>query len=164
MTQQSGFSVIRSSAGVTIVELLMAIIISSIAFMALAVPFVSERTFWIAGKAQTESQRSAQVVLRAIARVARESKRLEPGKGFLTPTCGAGKEFSWVGEEIQFTDRCSGGPAVTIATGVTEFNLEQVVLNNRFRVRVHIRVRQLNRPNEDEILDTEIYLRNGSAI
>ena len=65
----------RSRKGVTLIELLVTIVIGSIAMMALSVPFMSERIFWLSGDAQAESQRDAQMALRAMARVARAGDR-----------------------------------------------------------------------------------------
>ena len=56
--------------GVTLVELLVTIIIGSIAFMALTLPFVAERATWQIGRAKAESQRDAQLALTALARTA----------------------------------------------------------------------------------------------
>ena len=62
----------RAHRGVTLVEVLITVVIASIAMMALAVPFVAERSFWGVGKRQTEAQRDAQLAMRTIARMGRE--------------------------------------------------------------------------------------------
>lgn len=59
--------------GVTLIELLLAVVIGLIAFFPLAMPFVGERSLFSTGKRQTEAQRDAEIVLRAMARVARQS-------------------------------------------------------------------------------------------
>ncbi len=43
-----------NSRGVTFIEVLVTIVISTIAMMALAAPFVAERTTWLSGTAQVE--------------------------------------------------------------------------------------------------------------
>ena len=63
--------------GVTLIELLITIIIGAIAMLALAVPFSAERIFWLRGDTQAEAQRDAQLALRAMARVGRQSSCYE---------------------------------------------------------------------------------------
>ena len=64
--------------GVTLIEMLIALVISAIAMMALAVPLIAERAMVGSGKAQTEAQRDAEMVLRAIARAALGSDQYIP--------------------------------------------------------------------------------------
>jgi type II secretory pathway pseudopilin PulG len=62
---------------VTLIEVLVTVVISAIAMMALAMPVVAERRFWTIGIQQTQVQRDAQVALRAIAKVARQSSKVD---------------------------------------------------------------------------------------
>ncbi len=66
-------SSLHNQKGVTLIEILIVAIIGAIALIALAVPFMAERRFSGLGKSQIEAQRDAQLVTRAIARIARES-------------------------------------------------------------------------------------------
>ena len=58
--------------GVTLIELLITVMIGAIAMFALVPPFIAEGNFFRKGKRQTEAQRDAQMVLRAMARAVRE--------------------------------------------------------------------------------------------
>ena len=85
--------------GVTLIELLITVIIGSIAMLALAVPFSAERIFWLRGDTQAEAQRDAQLALRAIARVARQSTCYE--------IAGTNQVTLYAGPRV--TGACTGG-------------------------------------------------------
>ena len=170
--------------GVTLIELLITLMISSIAMMALAIPFVTERAMALSGKAQAESQRDAEMVMRAIARVARESNIYTP---FILQTLNAeisfnnlfgpgscfkgGPNFNFGGFNgaLVVAEACVGGalsaPRVLIdgnRSNVEEFSVTPIT--NKL-VRVTLRVSHqpiVGGPRqEDEVLETEIFLRNA---
>lgn len=170
--------------GVTLIELLMTIVIGSIAMLGMWPPFVAERVFWNKGKRQTEAQRDAQMGLRAIARVARE------GNGWDSLTLVNTPSFSRI--DITTGTSCGiwrieGGPALpggpgqlqmlneacppnprTLIDGVrsrvTNFRITTIVPNRLMRVHLEVshRLRTSDPRTEQEILETEIYLRNGT--
>ena len=169
-------------AGVTLVELLVTLLIAGIAFFALAVPFFSERSFWRQGERQTEAQRNAQVGLRALARSGRESS----GHNLVVGTSSNTITFSNVicpgpdgirGTPDDFTisqqftgnpggngkfqmDSCSGGPPVDFIDGNrTRVTFWQATAVTARLVRVRMQVTQKGEKNE--LLETEIYLRNA---
>ena len=161
--------------GVTLIELLLTLVISSIAFLALVVPFVAERSFWGAGRAQTEAQRDAQMALRAIARVARGSGSYaidadargitfyeDPAKTVCRayfdgdPSVGAGF--------LDMVDRCGAGPTATLIDGnpaqsrVTDLLITEVVPDRLVNIQLGV----THNDREDEFLETELFLRNAS--
>ena len=171
----------KSARGVTLIELLVTIIIGTIAMMALSVPFMSERIFWLSGDAQAESQRDAQMGLRAIARVARESTQYNPFSGssgwFASPsagvTCfdrGPGPAFNSL---YMYTNNglggCLGAPIVLIdgnapithRSQVQAFSMTETVDNKLVRVHLDVLHTRGSR-QENEVVDTDIFLRNGT--
>ena len=165
--------------GVTLIELLMVIVISAIAMMALAVPLVAERAFLGSGKAQTESQRDAEMGIRAMAHIARQCQAYQfPSGGvvkFVSSPAGPGACFKggplFNKQLLMFDESCvgAGGIATLVLidgnrSKVEEFTATQVVPNKL--VQIHIVVSHqpvVGGPRqEDEVLDTEIFLRNGT--
>jgi prepilin-type N-terminal cleavage/methylation domain-containing protein len=161
-----------SRRGVTLVELLITVIIGSIAFFALSVPFVTERSIWVAGKAQTEAQRDAQLVFRSIARQARQSSGytlnslesitldvtdcdgdpLTDDSGTMTFERHAAGEFHW--------HDCDGNTIVLIdgvTSQVTSFTVQGLSAD-----RIALAIDVLHNNRENEVLATEIFLRNAS--
>ena len=171
--------------GVTLIELLVALIISSIAMMALVIPFVAERAFLGSGKAQAEAQRDTEMVLRAIARAARQSDAVDPGTFIPGPNgqiqfnnpitrcfqanTATGKLFMTTPGGPILTSCGAGGPqpGVELIDGnrsrVTNFS--PLIVNSKL-VRVHLEVTHtpiVGGPRQEkEVLETEIFLRNGS--
>jgi type II secretory pathway pseudopilin PulG len=154
----------RSRAGITFIEVLITIIISAIAVLAAGTPLVAERTFWSAGKRQTDAQRDAQLVLRAIARAARESASFQIVGNAVTfhsgippaaPNCTAA--FTWSpGTGQLITQRpCSAGP-ITLSTDVASF-LPQQIQSNLVQISV-----QVVKGQQSELLVTDLFLRNGA--
>ena len=163
--------------GVTLVELLITTVIASIAMMALAIPLIAERSFWGTGKRQTEAQRDAQLAMRAIARVGREAWEFDvvsvnPNQSVLKfKNSGASCEKTFIGDRINwklyFLDACAG-------TSTELINGERSRLKEMFvegigarQVRIRLRVAHSLRANdpreEDEVLETQLYLRNASG-
>jgi type II secretory pathway pseudopilin PulG len=165
-------------SGVTLIELLITIVISTIALLALTAPFVAERSFWGIGKRQTEAQRDAQVALRAIARAAREGNAITtPLAGFsgntftfTTPSCPVfGITFSGdpLSGQLLMTDGCAGGLPIPLIDGVRS-RVNNLVFTGITNKLVHIQLDVTHRlrttdPNvQNELLQTEIFLRNAS--
>ena len=150
--------------GFTFIEMIIAIVISTIAMMALAAPFMAERRFWLSGTAQSESQRDAQVVLRAIARKVRESTSYNVGTNTFNVPCGT-CQFRLAGasnNQLQMVDNCTWPITTTTwidgnRSQVTNFTITPV--NSRL-VQVQLSVTYNNR--ESESLTTEMYLRNAT--
>ena len=155
---------VTNQQGVTLIELLIVMFLSIIALMAATTPFVGERSFWGTGSRQAEAQRSAQVVMRAIARVAREGTSyfiLNNQITFTTP-CGT-RVFQTAGNgnnQFQMVDNCVI-PALTVTliygvkSKVTQFVPAQI---NTKLVDIQLQVKQENQQSEQ--LQTQIYLRN----
>ena len=153
--------------GVTLVELLIALVISSIAFFGLALPFIAERVFWAGGTQQTEAQRDAQIGMRAIARAVRQSKSCvitAPGDVTFTITATCIHRFRGgptFGNQLRHTETCSGGSTTTLIDGgrsrVTQFTVTKVGTK---LVRVRLVVTNQARGIED--METEFYLRNAT--
>ncbi len=172
--------------GVTLIELLMAIVIGAIAMFALVPPLVAERVFWGNTQRQTEAQRDAQMVLRAMARAGRECQGYNR-PGFFSPVPGADTTLSFDGclgvsicfgggpsfnggQMVQRSPNCQtpGGEKVLIdavRSKVANFTITQVIPNKL--VRIHLKVTHRlqttdTRTPGDEILETEIFLRNAT--
>lgn len=177
--------------GVTLIELLMTIIIGSIAVLAMWPPFVAERLLWNKGKRQTEAQRDAQMALRSMARFGRESRECTctpssspPGSADAcstgnrivvrfrypssSPNCFIGRPSSQGGSgEFFFNPGCLDGDGILLIDGVRS-RLEEMtateVVDNR-TLQIHLRVshqlRTTDTRQEDEVLDTTLFLRNG---
>ena len=146
--------------GVTLIEMLMAIIISAIAFMALAMPFVAERSFSVRGQRQTEAQRDAQLATRAMARAVRQSSAYN-GNGTFTVPCGT-QQFTVANSQLRLVNSagCGGQTLVLIDGGnsrVTNFAI--TLVTNRI---VHVAITVTYQNQADEVLDTELFLRNAT--
>ncbi len=161
--------------GFTLVELLVVIVIVSIALASLMIPFVAERAFWRTGDRQAEAQRDAQVVLEGMARAAREASAYTiindgaGGNGYI--------QFTINGQQVEF----QGGPAFSpsgtfemrnlatavtsqwidgVRSRVTSFTLARPIASSDKLVRARLVVAQQG--TEDEVLETEIFLHNGT--
>jgi len=164
--------------GVSLIELLITMIIASIALVGLSVPFVAERAMWGTGRQQAEAQRDAEVVLRTIARAAREGSNPTPLPGassntftFQLPSCGgAAVSFAGgplLGGQLTMADTCAVPPAaVTLIDGVrsqvTELVFTGVASPGTNTRRMGVRIRVTHQGLEDELLETEILLRNAT--
>lgn len=169
--------------GVSLIELLIVMIISSIAMMALAIPFADERLFWGVGKRQTESQRDAQVALRTMANEARESDTCQilpagatsAAVSFHDPFTGQGACFVGgpvVGGQLIWRagigTGCEGATVGVLIDGVrsrvVQMTATEIVDNQLVRVLVQVahRLRTTDPRQQDELLETQFYLRNGT--
>ena len=165
--------------GVTLIELLMTLIIVAVAMFALVPPFVGERAFFQSGKAQAESQRDAEMVMRAIARVARESNTYAWDAGqrqlsFTVPTPSTVPGCSLGGTAVfELHDNgefhlhdCNGNTAILIDGGrsqVTHF-LAETITSKLVQIQLDVTHRTILTSTriENESLVTEIFLRNAS--
>ena len=168
MTTAAMRSSIRQAGGVTLLELLIAMIIGSIAFFALAVPFVAERSFWNTGARQAEAQRDAQFVLRAIARIARQSSGYAISEGgakitFTTPggpaSCVRGGA-TYSGQMHLYED-CGVSPQLMLIDGVRS-RVTTLAITAVTSSLVHIQLRVTHQNQQDEQLDTDLFLRNAA--
>ena len=156
--------------GVTLIELLIAIVIGSIAFFALTVPFVAERSFWASGRRQAEAQRDGQIALRAIARIVRQSTSCTvPGGSGPQFTCTApggsascfrgGPSF---GNQLQrYSGACGSGTATILVDGnrsrVTSLTATTIATNI---VRVRLQITYQNQ--RTALFLTDLFLRNAT--
>lgn len=164
--------------GVTLIELLVTLVIGAIAFMALAVPFVSERAMNLSGQAQSEAQRDAQMVMRAIARAARESTQYASGAFSVICSLGADnipgtaddvigtRQFTQTGTQLSLQDTCTGQTALLIdgiRSRVTTFTMTEPIDDRLVQVQLVIQ----HEPRigggriQIETMETEVHLRNG---
>ena len=165
---------------VTLIELLITIVIGSIAMFALAVPFSAERIFWLSGRARTEAQRDAQLALRAMARVARQSACYDivgadqvtlyagPRVG-LACTGATNGCFRRVGNQFESYSGtlCTGvSPALVIDGGrsqVTALSIIRSAAGSDRLVQAQLTVRNTaGSQQQTEQLLTELYLRNAT--
>jgi len=173
---------IRSPRGVTLIELLMTIVIGSIAMFSLAPVLIAEGQLFRKGKRQTEAQRDAQMAIRAMARVARQSSAYTfanlPGFGRLgltDPLAGGGCFFGFMGGpfagQFWLVPTCDSlsNPTVLIdgiRSRVVSFTVTPIVENPdrlvHVRLQVSHRLRTTDPFQEDEVLETDFFLRNGT--
>ena len=163
--------------GVTLIELLMAVVIGAIAMFALVPPFIAEGNFFRKGKRQTEAQRDAQVVLRTIARLARESASYAidadgTGVTFYADQGGTVCKAYFDGDPVvtgglDVDYACVGSPSILIdgvRSKVASFTITPVVPNRLVSLHLDVthRLRTTDPFTEHEVLDTELFLRNGT--
>jgi prepilin-type N-terminal cleavage/methylation domain-containing protein len=171
----------QTRRGVTLIELLMTIVISGIALFSLAPVLIAEGQLFRKGKRQTEAQRDAQMVVRAMARVARQSTSYDfanfPGfarLGLVDPFGGGGCFIGFMGGPFagQFWQRptCDSPNTTVLIDGVRSrvvgFTVTPVVENPdrlvHVRLQVSHRLRTTDPLQEDEVLETDFFLRNGT--
>ena len=152
--------------GVSLIELLITMVISAIAILALAAPFMAERSFWARGKRRVEAQRDAQMVLRAIAHVARPSTGCDasnPAELLCTSVLHCDTEFQTSGPQFQMIDDCQA-PAKTITlidgtkSAVTQFRTTPVVGTKVVKIELEV----TREGKEKALLVTQIFARNAS--
>jgi prepilin-type N-terminal cleavage/methylation domain-containing protein len=158
--------------GVSLVELLVTVVISAIAIMALTVPFAVERSFWGVGRRQAEAQRDAQVALRAIARIARQNSIYTPTSinpnssriqfGGSAGCFQGGPAFN--GQLQYYAAVCGTGTPTLVINGnaarsrITNIAFTTVTPNRLFLVTLTVTYNN----RETEVLTTELYLRNAT--
>ena len=154
--------------GVTLIEVLMATVISAIAMFALVPPFIAEGNFFRKGKRQTEAQRDAQLVMRTIARVARQSSAYTtpvPGQINLTAPCGVVTFEVHAGGALH-KHGCDGELVLIdgVRSRVTSFTITPVVSNRLVLLQLVVthRLQTTDPQTSQEILETELFLRNGA--
>ena len=171
-------SSLRSQKGITLIEILIVSIIGVIALLALAVPFMAERRFSGLGKSQVEAQRDAQLVTRAIARVARESYSYtrggvnitdasitfkQPSESFVCFRGGSTFNNGQLHRLEGINATCGGIPTTTtvlidgIRSKVTNFTATSVVPKKIVDLQINVQYQN----QRSELLQTRIYLRNG---
>ena len=152
--------------GVTLIELLMTIVIGSIAFFPLAVPFVGERSFWGTGQRQTEAQRDAQLILRAMARAIREGSGYDPATNAFAVPCGT--VIFEAHADGSFHQHGCLGDAILIDSSVgrskvTSFTVTPVIANKLVQIALTVthQLRATDPRTQSETLATQLYLRNA---
>lgn len=166
--------------GFSLIELLVAVIITSIAFFGLAMPFIAERSLWGSGKRQSEAQRDAQMITRAIARVARESQSYTLGGSagdrtllFTRPDgttiCFRGGSTFNNGQLQRLEPLCtSSGSSLIDGVRSRVMDFTPTSINGKLaRVQLQVAHQNLpsyaNEPEKNEILKTDIFLRNNAT-
>ena len=160
----------------TLIELLVAILIGSIAMFGLVLPFVEGGNLLRSGTRRAEAQRDAQVVMHQIARVARQSKLYSISNNnnqisFTSVTNNCTRVFQRAGasnNQLQMTDNCLI-PAQTftlidgVRSQVTAWTLTAVINNKLVRISLQLsnRLRTTGNGQLGETLVTELFLRNG---
>ena len=152
--------------GVTLIELLITVVIGAIAFFALAMPLIAERSFSASGRRQAEAQRDAQMALRAMARVTREGSAYNPATNAFTVPCGT-VTFEAHGDGSFHRHGCLGD--ATLIDGsigrskVTSFTVTPVIANKLVQIALTVthQLRATNPTTRSETLVTNLYLRNA---
>ena len=153
--------------GFTLAELLIAMIISVIAVLMIAIPFVAERNFWRTGQDRVEARRDAQMVLRAMARIGRSSLEYEVGGTsiLIFRGCSEGQVFQLTGannDQLVLMNNCAT-PAETqilIDGGRSRVNQFAVTPLSDRVVRIEL---EIIRGNEvSGLLQTELFVRNAA--
>ena len=156
--------------GVTLIEVLITIVIGAIAFFAAAMPFIAERSFWGSGNRQAEAQRDAQMAVRAMARVARESNGYTLIPGGVTfhgaPTCGGGDVTFEVHAGGVFHQHCGGTTSILIdgvRSKMSSFTPTQITANTLVQIALVVthQLQATNPTTRSETLVTNLYLRNA---
>ena len=158
-----------SHRGVTLIEVLMTVVITSIAMFALAMPLIAEGSLFRTGKRRTEAQRDAEVALRGIARVVREgSVVVACGTDIATFTvpCGTETFHRHPGGILERHD-CNNNTTPLIdgaRSQATSFVCTQVsnkLVRIQLNVSHHLATWDPLSNQETEQLVTELFLRNG---
>ena len=163
-----------SVRGVSLIELLMALVVGAIAFFALAMPLVAERSFSASGRRQAEAQRDAQMALRALARVARQSTSYDIGSGgaritFNAPASVSPSQTTFCGgpsfgnQLRRYTGAACSGTASLLIDGnrsrLTSFAMSSIAEN---LVRAQLTAAYVTCQNQrNEVLASNLFLRNG---
>lgn len=153
----------KNERGFSLIELLVTMIIASIALFATAVPFMAERSFWQRGKRQVEAQRDAHLMMRSIARAARQSNHSSVTGNILTLTAACGTHiFQTSGSEFQITNNCvSPAQTTTLIDGadsaVTQF--VPTIISSKI-VKIELQITRESKAAEQ--LETQIFLRNAA--
>lgn len=160
----------RCQKGASLIELMITVIIGAIAMMALAVPFIAERSFESSGRRQAEAQRDAQMAMRSMSRAARDSSGYTITAGanstkidFVRP-CGAmsfegGPTFN--GGQIRWVDACvSPSNTIILIDGVRSrvTALTATAVSPKL-IRLNLGVTYQNQ--QSELLETDVFLRNA---
>lgn len=152
--------------GVTLIELILAMIISLIAMMATATLFVEERSLWAKGFRETEAQRDAQLVLDTIARAARQSNGyvIAGNRITFTSTCGT-QTFQTAGvsgDQFELIDNCAvPSQTLTLIDGVRS-RVSQFVGTSINSKLIDLRLEVTRENQQREFLQTQVFLRNAS--
>ena len=159
----------------TLVELMVVVVIGVIALMALSIPFAAERTFWNTGWRKTEAQRDAQMVFRAISKMARQSQsytvtNVAAGNiriDFVRPTCGTvyfqgGVNYPGTGQgQFLWQDGCAvPANAKTLIDGVRSrvTNFSVTSISGRI-LKINLTI--IHKNQETEQLEKQVFLRNA---
>jgi len=174
----------KSRYGFTLIELLIAVVISAIAMFALVPPFLAEGNLFREGKRQTEAQRDAQMVLRAMARAGRECQAYNvppppPVSGATVLSfngcpppdisrCFVGGSAFLSGQMVERTPNCQTTPTQrvlidSVRSKVASFTFTPVTSK---LVLIHLEVthqlRTTDTRTRTEVLETELFLRNAT--
>ena len=171
-----------SQRGMTFIELIIAIVISVIALFGLAPLLISGTTSVGTGKRRAEAGRDTEMVIRAMARKAREAKNATIASPtditFISPTAPVATPCGWrfrspSAGQLSMTDTCTAGsqPVVLIdnvrsqvlifvvtATSIVKGKTRLVNVN--LTVAHQLRTTAGQRQN-NETFQTDLYLRNA---
>ena len=155
--------------GLTLMELMIAMIIGSIALLAFTIPFVAQRSFLVSGRRQTEAQRDAQIAFRSMALAAREgtSYLVNPTGSAITINytfLGCNRQFQLGGaanSQLLLIDNCAvPAQVVTLIDGIRSRVTQLVFTPVTIRL-VNIQLQVTHEGRENELLQTQLFLRNA---
>jgi type II secretory pathway pseudopilin PulG len=169
---------LKRLGGFTLTELLVTFVITAVMMTAFTAPFMAERIFWREGNQQMEAQRDAQLVLRAVARFAREANAATvttpaSGQTQITLTCPLDTTpVTWApvvflggpglnGGQMQMTDqRVSPARTIPLINGIK--SKVQVFTASFVNKILFVQVQVQNQDFGSETLETRIFLRNAA--
>ena len=157
--------------GVTLVEMLVTIVMSTMVFLSLTILLSTAQSFRGSGENQTEVQRDASLILKTMAHIARQSTgytislngaKVTFTSGACSPSFQGGPTIGPGGGQVQMSDGCSIPTTTLLIDGAwsraTQFQMTSVSPNKVVHARIQITYRGL----QNELLETDLFLRNGT--
>ena len=159
----------EAQCGFTLVEMLVTILMSALVFFSLAMLLSTAQSFRGSGENQTEAQRDASLVLKTMARIARQSTsytislngaKVTFTSGACSPSFQGGPTIGPGGGQVQMSDGCSTLATTLLIDGAwsraTQFQM--TVVSSKV---VHARVQITYQGRQNELLETDLFLRNA---
>lgn len=161
----------KSGDGLTLIELLIAILMGVIVMMSLVFPFAAERAYWRTGGRQVEAQRDAQFVLRYVERRLRQAVTCSVAGNvisFKTTAAGPTETFQRSTATLppanRFLYNDGAGNTTTlidaVRSSVSNFTVTKTVLASGSSM-LTISLTITHQGERTEILQTMICLRNA---
>ena len=157
--------------GITLVELLVTIVMSTMVFLSLSMLLSTVQAVRGSGEDQSEAQRDASLVLQTLARAGRQSTgytislngaKVTFTSGACSPSFQGGPTIGPGGGQVQMSDGCPSPTTTLLIDGArsraTQFQMTSVSPNKV----VHARIQITYRGQQNELLETDLFLRNGT--